>query len=197
MGGRIVTDRLSLAPLDPSDEAMVRAVYAIQSDPDTWEHLPEGRETDISQSRAFMDGYARSWQDRGLGWWAATLLVPLGTVPAETLVGVGGCGVRLPQIPAWNLGYRFTPAVWGHGLAGEIGRAAIAAAGQADPEIPIVARALTRNPASWHVLERIGLSLQWEGSVEADDSLTTGLMRRVYADRSLSEELLEQLIALG
>lgn len=192
-----LTDRLALTPIDPFDEAMVAGIFAIQSDPATWTHLPEGCETDISQSRQLAEAYARSWRDQGLGWWAITLRVPMAGLPKGALVGLGGAGIRVPEIPAWNLGYRLAPAVWGHGLAGELSRTAIAAAHRAQPDVPVVGRALTRNQASWRVLERVGLSLLWEGEADADDPITSGLARRIYGDRPVGDDLLDQLIALG
>ena len=103
----------------------------------------------------------------------------------------------IPDIAAWNLGFRLMPAVWGHGLAGEIAVEALNAAHHAQPGLPVTARVLTRNPASFHVLERIGLTLVWEGADPADDPLTTGVSRRVYADRHVCDALVRQLITLG
>lgn len=192
-----LTERLLLTPVDATDDATVAAVFALQSDPATWAHLPDGVETDISQSRSMLESYARSWRDYGLGWWTIRLRQPLDGVDTDTIVGLGGVAIRRPEVHAWNLGYRLSPTVWGHGLAGEVSRAARDAAGSAGPGIPVTARALTRNPASWRTLERAGLTLAWEGDAPADDPLTSGLLRRVYADRPLAPGLLQQLIAVG
>lgn len=197
MPDALMTERLILTPVDPADTVVIEQLFAIQSDPATWTHLPQGVETDISQTRSMVEDYARSWKDFGLAWWAVGLRAPLADLPTGTIVGLGGAAVRRPAVPAWNLGYRLTPAVWGHGLATEIGRAAREAARVAQPELPVTARALTRNRASWRTLERVGLSLVWEGDAPANDESTSGVMRRVYSDRPLSDGLLDQLVALG
>jgi RimJ/RimL family protein N-acetyltransferase len=192
-----VTDRLILTPLEGASPELVATLFGIQSDPATWAHLPAGVETDLSETQRLVDGYARSWRDRGLGWWAVRLRSPLGELAAGSVIGLGGAGMRRPEVPAWNLGFRLTPAAWGRGFGLEVSKAAIAAAVVAQPEVPITARALTRNPASWRTLERAGLSLLWKGDAPADDPLTSGLPRRVYSDRPTSPDLLRKLIALG
>lgn len=191
-----LTDRLILTPIEATTET-AELLFAIQSDPETWRHLPTGVETDISQSRTMAEDQARSWRDQGLGWWLIRLRDSLGELDAGAVIGLGGAAVRRPEVRAWNLGYRLTPASWGHGFAGEAGRAALAAARDAQPDLPVTARALTHNPASWRTLERIGLSLAWEGDAAAGYPLTSGMKRRIYADRELSPALLDQLVGLG
>lgn len=197
MPAETLTERLILTPIDPTDAELIDAIFAIQSDPATWTHLPDAVDTDISQSRTIAEDHARSWRDLGLGWWAIRLREPLDALDAGSVIGLGGAAVRRPEVPAWNVGYRLTPAAWGHGFAGEVSRAAIVAAHAARPDLPVTARALTRNPASWRTLQRAGLAMVWEGDDPADDALTSGVARRVYSDRDLSPALLDQLIALG
>ncbi len=100
-------------------------------------------------------------------------------------------------MPAWNLGYRLTPAAWGHGFATELGAAAIEAANGTRPELPVVARALSHNTGSWRVLERLGLTLAWEGPVTQPNLPTSAMDLRVYADRPINEKLVGQIAALG
>jgi RimJ/RimL family protein N-acetyltransferase len=197
MPAETLTERLILAPLDAASPELVEELFRIQSDPATWEHLPEGVDADLAETQSLVDGYARSWRDRGLGWWAVRLRSSLGQLPAGSVIGLGGVAIRQPEVPAWNLGFRLTPASWGHGFAAELGRAALDAALATQPDVPVTGRALTRNPASWRTLERAGLSLVWEGDALADYPLTSGVARRVYSDRSLSPELLDNLVALG
>lgn len=118
-------------------------------------------------------------------------------MPAGTIVGLGGVARRHPSIAAWNLGYRLTPAVWGHGLAQEVSRAAVIAAEQAQADLPVTAQVLTRNQTSWRVLERLGLTLAWEGAVPELTPLTAGLSLRLYGDRPLHPKLIAQIAALG
>lgn len=197
MNAETLTNRLVLAPIDEADAVMVAAIFALQSDARTWMHLPEGVETDISQSRSIAEDHSRSWRDEGLGWWAIRLRDELPGVADDQIIGIGGAGIRRPEFRAWNLGYRLSPLVWGHGFAAELSHAAITAANAAHPDLPVTARALTRNPASWRTLERTSLSLRWEGDAPADYPPTSGALRRVYSDRDVSAGLLDQLIALG
>ena len=62
-----LTDRLVLTPIDAAEPETVSALFTIQSDPATWRHLPDGVETDVSQSRTMAEDQARSWRDQGLG----------------------------------------------------------------------------------------------------------------------------------
>ncbi|OAN34004.1 GNAT family N-acetyltransferase [Microbacterium sp. H83] len=192
-----VTDRLVLSPIDAADATTVEAIFALQSDPATWRHLPEAVETDISQSRSMAEDYSRSWRHHGVGWWVVRLRDPLPGVGPEEIVGLGGAAMRRPDIRAWNVGYRLSPRIWGHAFATEIAVAAARAANAADPETPVTARALSRNVASWRTLERAGLVLRWEGEDAAEYRPTSGVLRRVYADRDLGDALLNQLIAQG
>jgi len=197
MAAETRTKRLILTPIDSADADMVQALFEIQSDPATWTHLPDGVETDIAQSQGMADDHSRSWRDFGLGWWAIRTADRLGARAPGEIIGLGGAAVRRPEVQAWNLGYRLARDAWGHGFAAEVGLAARDAARAARPDLPVTARALTRNPASWRTLERVGLHVVWEGDAPAGHPLTDGLQRRVYADRPLSSELLAQLIALG
>lgn len=190
------THRLQLVPLN-NDPALISDIFAIQSDPNTWQHLPGGCETDISQSAQLVADHEKSWSDYGLGWWAIVLREQIGSEPAGNVVGLGGCGIRDPRILTWNLGYRLSPSVWGRGLAQELSQAACNQAHLAERDIPISARVLSHNVASWKVLERVGLGIEWEGDTGSDVALTRGLKRRVYSDRQLGQRLLGQLIALG
>ena len=165
-------------PLSPAD---LDDVHAIQSDPGTWEHLPSGRPTDINSTRRVIEMSEASWSAHGFGLW--TIRLPDGTV-------AGTCGAFVNALPVWNLGYRLSPAVWGHGLASEVAVAAVEAAQAADLTLPVVARVLSTNPASSRVAAKAGLTLRWRGRP------TEGPKRLIHADRALEPELLRALAAL-
>ena len=85
-------------------------------------------------------------------------------------------------------------------MATELCRAALDAAALVSPDRPVTARVLERNPASFRVLEKVGLKLIWRGdapSAAVDPELRAVVLRRVYADRPLRPELLAELVAKG
>jgi len=189
------TARLRLSPVDASGPEERAALAACWGDPRTWAHLPSGCPTDDAWVEPWIAGHVRSRARTGLGWWLVRLVGPVGSVPVGTIVGAGGCAL-IEGLAAWNLGYRLTPDVWGYGVATELAVAGLQAAREADPGLPVTARVLERNPASWHVLEKVGLTLVWSGVISGGDAMTAGLCRRIYADRPLSADLLAGLIAL-
>ncbi len=85
----MMTDRLRLTPIDPEDTAMIDALFAIQSDRATWEHLSATVETDISQTVYLAEAHAASARDYGLGWWAVSLRESVGSLPAGKIIGLG------------------------------------------------------------------------------------------------------------
>ncbi|MDR1079317.1 MAG: GNAT family N-acetyltransferase [Propionibacteriaceae bacterium] len=221
------TLRLALERPDPDDRAVRSAIWAVWGDPRTWTHLPLARPADSAWATGYLAEQARAWRRDGLGWWIVRLRgdgaePPPGTTPGTGdatgigdvistdavigmadvagmggVIGMGGAALGGTARPAWNLGYRLSPAVWGRGLGAAVAAAGLRAARARRPDIPVTARVLERNPASWRVLEKIGLTRVWRGDAPADDALTSGLARRVYADRPLAADLLAQLIALG
>lgn len=191
-----LTQNLRLRPIDLGDEEAVTDVCAVFRNSGTWTHLPAARPQSDTQVRDYLTGHVWSWRDHGLGWWFISLRDP-SPQGKDTVVGVGGCAMTRPGIQAWNLGYRLDPAVWGHGFASEMAQVSLATAKAVVPALPVTARALERNPASWHVLEKCGMTLVWRGDTASDDPFTTGLTRRIYADRPIDSGLLNQLIALG
>jgi len=201
------TARLRLDRLAPADLSAVHAIYA---DPGTWRHLPAGRHSALAQTERMFDESAQSWSASGLGRWAIRLGVPLpgSGLVAGTLIGVASA--TLMDCGARNFGYRLTPASWGVGLATEAATAALAAARSSAQ--PVTARALTNNPASVRVLERIGLTRVWSGhglpeaTAAPEDPGSTGVPghpestafeRVIFADRPLAPKLLAAIIRLG
>ena len=178
----IRTDRLLLTPLTPSD---IDDVHAVFSDERTWTHLPAGRHSVRASSVDLVQRKIGGRARHGLGSWAVR------SAADHAFLGVGG--VDMTAAGVWNLGYRLAPWAWGHGYATEIARAAVAAADDIVPEVPITGRVLTNNPASAAVLERAGLSLVWQGSTSS--TLPDGVERQVWADRALSRTQRAWLVA--
>lgn len=161
--------------LDPPREEDLEELHRIYSDARTWTHLPSGRFTDLATTREALAGWLDDWRREGLGAWVAR--------ENGIVVGHGGCAVR--QGVFWNLGYRFAPEVQGRGLATELARAAVDAAREHRPELPVVAYLLEHNPASAAVAEKVGLALRHRGLDAGNPDPSA--VRLVYADRELSE----------
>ncbi|MGI9823813.1 GNAT family N-acetyltransferase [Agromyces sp. Marseille-Q5079] len=195
MNDEYFTDRVLLTPLtlDHVDE-----LHRVYGDPRTWQHLPSGRHADRGQSAQAIERAAQSRREHGFGMNAVRLREPVGELAPGGFVG--SAGANMLPFGAWNLGYRFAPEAWGHGLALEAARLSLAAATEAAPDAPVTARVLANNPASIRVLERLGLDLAWRGTSSdepADAHDTTHLERLVFTDRALDDDLLEAVIALG
>ncbi|HET8780350.1 MAG TPA: GNAT family N-acetyltransferase [Agromyces sp.] len=192
--GTLRTDRLVLMPLTLDHVDDYHRVY---SDPRTWEHLPSGRHVHRADSARAIERSLDSRRSAGFGYHAVLLRQPIGGLSAGSFVGTAGAAML--SFGAWNLGYRFDPQAWGHGLATEAARASLVGARAAQPDVPVTARALANNPASFRVLQRIGLRQLWRGASEkiATIKSTAHLERVVYADRPLDEATLEAVVALG
>ncbi|WP_298251366.1 GNAT family N-acetyltransferase [uncultured Arthrobacter sp.] len=186
----VTTSRLTLTPLSPHD---IDKVFDIYRDPATWEHLPTGRHRRREESVALIAAGQRSWTESGAGPWAIRIgrTGSLGNLLPGMFIGTGG--VTLTASGLWNLGYRLAPTSWGRGLATEMATAAIMSATTANSTAPVTARALSNNPASCAVAERVGLKLLWEGPTK--DTVAAGVRRRIYADREPTAAQLEWLVA--
>ncbi|WP_439693534.1 GNAT family N-acetyltransferase [Curtobacterium sp. SP.BCo] len=178
----IRTDRLLLTPLTPAD---IDDVHGVFSDARTWTHLPAGRHTVRASSVDLVQRKIGGRARHGLGSWAVR------SAADHAFLGVGGVDMTAAEV--WNLGYRLAPSAWGNGYATEIAHAAVHAAHDVAPEVPVTGRVLTNNPASAAVLERAGLSLVWQGATSA--ALPDGVERQVWADRALTRTQRAWLVA--
>jgi len=181
------TARLSLIPLAAADADDVLRIY---SDARTWQHWPDGRFTRMEQVHQLIEEAETSRREHGLGSWA----IRLASDDADTegpIIGVGG--VRyFDDAKVFNLGYRLDPSAWGQGFASEVAFATLEAASVTSPHIPVTARALTNNPASIAVLDKLGLTLLWEG---VRTNVESPVPCRVYADRVLDAVSYDWLVA--
>lgn len=145
------TGRLLLRRPEPDD---VRRVFEVHSDPRTYRHLPAGRMRHVDEAIALVAAWTRHWDEHGFGY---AVVEHHGGHPALGFAGakhqhVVGCDVL-------NLYYRFAPEAWGNGYAVECMRAVIDELAARLPELPVLARAATNNPAV-RVAERVGLVRQ-------------------------------------
>jgi RimJ/RimL family protein N-acetyltransferase len=176
------TERLRL---DAITHAEMDAVHALHADPAVWQHFPSGLH-DRERSRALVAQIERDWEKSGLGYWAISHAA---SDDDEPLLGVGGCARRRARF--WNLYYRLNPAGWGQGFATEMIGAALSAAADVRPDLPVVAYLLEHNVASKRSAERAGLQLAWRGPDAGNPD--PAAIRLVYADRPLPDDLVEIL----
>jgi ribosomal-protein-alanine N-acetyltransferase len=155
----LFTERLRLRRITEAD---LGAVIAISTDPRTNEHRPRGAPT-IEESNAIARDFIDDWQRHGIGYWVVE--------HKGRVIGIAGVKpVRLGGGDYWNLYYRFSPVVWGKGLAAEATRAAIAAAGAHTPARPVIARTRPNNTPAAQLALAIGMTRQPE--LDADGYIT-------------------------
>lgn len=167
---RVSTERLELRRVGPDD---LDALYALNSDPAVWRHLPEGRHTDPSATEAWIERCTGHWEKDGVSYWMAR--------HQETgeVIGVGGAERQDPGF--WNLYYRLAHDSWGKGYATEISRAAMRIAEQHGPELPVIAWIHAHNKGSRGVAERLGLH---DYGLRPEPRM--GEPMHAYADRDLT-----------
>ncbi|MEM9890623.1 MAG: GNAT family N-acetyltransferase [Actinomycetota bacterium] len=165
------TERLVLDHVHVDD---VDDWHRIHADPRVWTHFPSGLHTSRDATAEFVEASIEDWRVAGLGYWSIREEI------GGPVIGCGGCRL-LPDQHRWNLYYRFSPESQGRGYAAEVARAAIAAANEVDPDVPVVAFMLEHNVASWRVAEKVGLVRVWVGPDEGNPD--PDAIRYVYADR--------------
>jgi len=178
----IRTDRLVLTPVTPAD---ITAVHDLFADARTWTHLPAGRHTSRAVTEDLVQRKIGGRVRHGLGSWVAR------TAECGTFVGLGGVDMTAGGV--WNLGYRLVPEHHGHGYATELARAALVAAHDLRPGVPVTARVLTSNPASARVLVRVGLAQVWQGPTRT--AAPQGAQCQAWSDRDLTPAQLDWLVA--
>ena len=105
----------------------------------------------------------------GYGRWACIL--------KETQTIIGFCGLKyLPDLDAVDVGYRFLPQYWGHGLATEACMASLDFGFTTLCLEQIIGLVLPNNPASIRVLEKAGM--QSDGEFVYDGTLALRYIKR-------------------
>lgn len=165
-----MTDRLELRAVDPVRD--LQALFAIFSDPASWEHAPDSRHLEPDTTLGWLQRAATRWQEDTLSYWTARLRTN------GEVVGVGGA--RRHVTGSWNLLWRIDTAHQGQGLARELGTVAIEAARAVDSSVPVIAWVRSHNVASRGLASRLGLIEHSERVDECD-----GVARIPYADRPI------------
>lgn len=178
----VATARLDLAEVTEDD---LDDLHALSADPRVWEHFPSGRHLDRGATAKQLVMFRNSWDEAGLGYWTARLR------QSAEFVGAGGCALR--RGAAWNVYYRIRPEAQGHGYASEMVEAALKAAREVRPDLPITAFLLEHNVASRRTAERAGLQLAWRGPDAGNPD--PHAVRLVYTDRPLTDDQLAAMTA--
>jgi RimJ/RimL family protein N-acetyltransferase len=165
----LVTERLHLSAMSLAD---TDELFGILSDPAGWWFDPDSRHVDRATTLGFAERAAARWPTDGLSYWTARRRSD------GVIIGLGG--VQRHRSGSWNVSYRIAAAAQGQGLAVELARAGIDAAGQIDPGVAVIAWVVEHNAPSRRVAERLGLIDQGP-RLDAND----GVVRLAYADRAL------------
>lgn len=180
---KTTTARLSLRRPALKDLALLHE--RLFADPRTWRldsALRGGAEADTARGLHVL---MERWEHDGLSSWV------LRDRDSDELVGLGGCSILRSGV-AWNLAFRVWPERWGKGLGREVAVAAISAAQQVRPDLPVSAVVLDSNVPSLRVIEQAGLA----ESGRADDTDADGRPSQVvlFTDRSVSADVTRQLL---
>ena len=144
---KIETARLRLRQFAPTD---FEELLALRSDPDVMRFIGSGGPHDEGQVRASLDKHLRRWEEHGFGMWAVEF--------KDEGALVGWCGlVYLEDGEEVEVGYGFSKAHWGKGLATEAARASLRYGFETLGLERIVAVAQPENVASRRVMEKIGM----------------------------------------
>jgi ribosomal-protein-alanine N-acetyltransferase len=146
----IVTDRLTLRPLDPRDAS---AFAAMNADPVVMEFFPEVLGSD--ESDALLGRVRATWAADGIGFGAVERRAD------GALIGMCGLSVvhfDVPFVGGTEIGWRFASDAWGQGYATEAARAWLDYGFGALGRREIVAFTVPANLRSQAVMRRIGLT---------------------------------------
>jgi ribosomal-protein-alanine N-acetyltransferase len=131
----------------------VGALFEIFGDPRTNTFNPAGPYRKRSEANVTMARWLAHWDRNGFGDWA----VCLKSAPAE-IIGFGGLSYSMfGKSEKINLGYRFSTAVWGQGIASEFAETAVHAGFLILRLEEILATVRENHLASRRVLEKTGL----------------------------------------
>lgn len=131
----------------------IAALFRIYGDPATNTFNPAGPYKTVAVAEAAMERTLSQWEQHGFGQWAVSL-----KDDAEQVIGFGGLRHALfGQQEKVNLGFRFSTAVWGQGLATELSAKALELGFLTLQLEEIWAMVREPHQASRRVLEKVGL----------------------------------------
>lgn len=143
----IETARLRLRGYTPDD---LDHLSSIRADSVVMRYIGTGLPQDEVQSGAWLEKHRVRWEQHDFGMWAVALKGD------ETLLG--WCGLALlDDTPEVEVGYGFSKASWGKGIATEAARASLRFSFEERNLDRIVAVAMPENTGSQRVMEKIGM----------------------------------------
>ena len=160
--GDVQTERLELRRMKPSDLDALAEVFAV---PEVWQ-FPYGRGFTRGETADFLSAQIQAWSSSGFGLWIA-----LERTRGQVLGFVGlSVPLFLPEIlPAVEVGWRLHPAAWGKGYASEAAHAALREGFETLGLDQICSLPQSINPASYRVCERLGMRLEREVRIAANE----------------------------
>ncbi|UVY85007.1 GNAT family N-acetyltransferase [Brachybacterium sp. NBEC-018] len=153
------TARLDLRPFTVQDVPAAAAVYG---DAEVMRHVGEGGAVGADEAAAMVAAYIAHQREHGLGFWAV--------VDRADGALIGDAGFELTE-HGLELGYTLRRDRWGQGLATEAARACLEAASELRQR-EVVALVDAANPASAHVLEKLGFAEGGEGAADGESAGT-------------------------
>lgn len=119
-------------------------------------YIASGATLPAAAAAAQVERFRAPWRTEGFGLWAVE--------ERDTGAFVGFAGLArplfLPEVlPAVELGWRFARQFWGRGYATESGRAALDYGFDSMGLDRIIGIANDANTASWHVMTKLGMTL--------------------------------------
>lgn len=145
------TDRLLLREFLPSDDF---AMFELDSDPEVHLYLGNNPAKSIYDSRKNISNIRQQYLENGIGRWAVFI--------KETGEFAGWSGLKLERnvnghLSFYDLGYRFKPKFWNHGIASESAKAFVTFGFEELKLSKICAYVSAKHKASQHVLQKCGL----------------------------------------
>lgn len=164
----IHTERLTFREFLLSDAP---ALHELNSDPEVMRYTGDKAFQTEQAAEAFIENYS-DYDKNGFGRWAV--------IRNEDQVFIGWCGLKLNELNLVDLGFRFLRHEWGKGYATESSRAVLKYGFETFDLSEIIGRAAKSNPASIHVLEKIGMQFWKEDGCK-------GIQEAVYYRMSKEE----------
>ncbi|WP_442587346.1 GNAT family N-acetyltransferase [Pedobacter sp. AW31-3R] len=178
------TDRLILREVESTDK---EAFFILDADPEVHRFLGNKPVTTITEAEQMIEFIKKQYIDNGIGRWAV--------IDKKTNDFMGWSGLKYiteltnNHIGYYDIGYRLIRKYWGRGYATESAEAALDYGFEQLRLLSIYGIADTRNMASRHVLEKIGLIDIEEFILEGESHRWLELTRNNWMNKKkLSQE---------